>query len=46
LAGPVDIVGVVALAGDEAVIFLTAHCGADPRRAHGSLLWLFFIRKY
>ena len=38
LAGPVDVVGVVALAGDEAAIFLAAHRGADTGRAHGSFL--------
>ncbi len=38
LTGAVDVVGVVALAGDEAVVFLAAHCGADPGRTHGSLL--------
>ena len=35
LARPVDVVGVMALAGDEAVIFLAAHRGADPGCAHG-----------
>ena len=43
LAGPVDVVRVVALAGDEAVVLLAAHCGADPGRTHGSLLRLFFV---
>ena len=41
LAGPVDVVGVVALTGNEAVIFLAAHGGADPGRAHGGLLRFF-----
>ena len=35
LAGAVDIVGVLALAGDEPEIFLAADCRADPGRAHG-----------
>src|SRR5208337_2574350 len=43
LAGPVDVVGVVALAGDEPLVFLAAHCGADPGRTHGSLLPRFFL---
>ena len=38
LAGPVDVVGVVALAGDEALIFLAAHRGADTGSAHGIAL--------
>ena len=43
LAGPVDVVGVMAFAGDEAVVFLAAHRGADPGRAHGSVLRQFFL---
>jgi hypothetical protein len=38
LAGPVDVVGVVALAGDEAVILLAAYRGADPGCSHGIFL--------
>ena len=37
LAGPIDVVGVVALAGNEALILLAAHCGADTGRTHGFL---------
>jgi hypothetical protein len=33
----------MALAGDEAVVFLPAHCGADPGRTHGSFLRRFFF---
>ena len=46
LAGAVDVVGVVALAGDEAKIFLAAHRRADSGRSHGGssdwhrCLWL------
>ena len=35
LARAVDVVGVLALAGDEPVVFLAADCRADPGRAHG-----------
>src|SRR5262249_18836280 len=35
LARPADVVGVVAFAGDETLILLAAHWGADPGRAHG-----------
>ena len=38
LARPADVVGVVALAGDEAQVFLAAHRRADSGRAHGALL--------
>src|ERR1700733_7932773 len=38
LTGPVDVVGIVALAGDEALIFLAAHRGADTGSAHGIAL--------
>ena len=38
LAGPRDIGGVVALAGDETLVLFTAHRRADPGRAHGGLL--------
>src|SRR5271156_686215 len=43
LAGPADIVGGMALAGDEPLVFLAAHCGADPGRTHGSLLPRFSL---
>ena len=36
--GRVDVVGVLALAGDEADVFLAAHRRADSGRAHGVLL--------
>jgi hypothetical protein len=35
LPGPADVVGILALAGDEAEIFLAAHRRADAGRAHG-----------
>src|ERR1700730_1809115 len=35
LPRPIDIVGVVAGAGDEAAVFFTAYRGADTGRAHG-----------
>ena len=35
LARTIDVVGVLALAGDEPVVFLAADCRADPGRAHG-----------
>src|SRR5205823_13330699 len=35
LSGPRDVVGILALAGDEPEIFLAADCRADPGRAHG-----------
>src|SRR5439155_571734 len=38
LARPVDVVGVLALAGDKAEVFLAAHRRADTGRAHGGLL--------
>src|SRR6185437_6654587 len=38
LARPADVVGVMTLAGDEALIFLSAHRSADADRAHGSSL--------
>ena len=38
LAGTVDVVGVVALAGDEALVLFAAHRRTDTGRAHGSLL--------
>ncbi len=38
LAGPADVVGVMALAGDEALIFLAAHRDADTGSAHGIAL--------
>ena len=42
LARPADVVGVVAFAGDEAMVFLAAHWGADTGRTHGSFLRRFF----
>src|SRR6266705_2116007 len=49
LPRPIDIVGIVAGAGDEAAVFFAAYCGADTGRAHGlrspgSLLFSFPIR--
>ena len=38
LPGPVDVVGIVALAGDETLIFLAAHRNADTGSAHGFAL--------
>jgi hypothetical protein len=38
LARPVDVVGIVARAGDEAAIFLAAHRSADPGRTHDAAL--------
>ena len=38
LAGPVEVVGIMAPAGDETLVFLAAHCGANPGGTHGSLL--------
>src|SRR5208337_4111283 len=38
LARPADVVGVLALAGDETEVFLAAHRRADAGRAHGALL--------
>src|SRR5262245_66204871 len=36
-ARPDDVIGILALARDEAEIFLPAHRRADTRRAHGGL---------
>src|SRR6266404_1513529 len=36
LAGSVDVVGVMALAGDESLVLLAAHGGAHSGRAHVS----------
>src|SRR5215468_11679922 len=35
LAWPIDVVGVLALAGDEALIFLAPNGSADAGRGHG-----------
>src|SRR5262245_10362775 len=37
LARAVEVVGVMATSGDEPDVFLAAHRGADPGRAHGVL---------
>ena len=42
LARPNYVVGILALAGNEAEVFLSAHRRADTRRAHGGLLPLIF----
>ena len=42
LPGDIDVVGVVALAGDEAMVFETRHTGADPCLRHECFLqWIF-----
>src|SRR5215470_8797360 len=40
LSRPADVVGVVAFAGDETLVLLAAHRGADPGRAHGLPPWM------
>src|SRR5262249_62307402 len=43
LARPNDVVGILALARDEAEILFSPHRRADTRRAHGGLLPLNFL---
>src|SRR5262249_40903236 len=40
LSRPADVVGVMAFAGDETLVLLAAHRGADPGRAHGLPPWM------
>ncbi len=44
LARPHHVIGILSLAGNKAEVFLAAHRRADPGRAHGGLLPLYFFK--